>query len=68
MAICVFGNAQLNLPLPSFSVTAMAPVSAIIKFAPVTPTSACTYFSRKISLAFNVSCSGVKSIGVPNFS
>ena len=59
ITICVLGNAQLNLPLPSFSVTATAPISLMMKFAPVTPTSACTYFSRRISRALMVSCSGV---------
>jgi hypothetical protein len=46
--ICVFGNEQLNLALPSFSVTAIPPISLMMKLAPVTPTSACTYFLLKI--------------------
>ena len=68
ITICVLGKAQLSLALPSFSVTAIPPISAIIKLAPVTPTSACTYFSRSISLAINVSSSGVAFGSVPNFS
>ena len=68
MTICVLGQAADNLALPSFSVTAIAPTSAIIKLAPVTPISACTYFSLKFFLATRVNCSGVKLISVPNFS
>ena len=44
ITICVLGQATDNLAFPSFSVTAMAPISEIIKFAPVTPISACVYF------------------------
>jgi hypothetical protein len=40
IAICVFGNEAQSLALPSFSVIAMLPVSAMIKFAPVIPISA----------------------------
>ena len=68
MTICVLGQATDKRALPSFSVTAIAPTSAIMKLAPVTPTSACTYFSLKFFLATRVNCSGVKLISVPNFS
>ena len=68
MAICVFGHAILSRPLPSFSVTAIAPISPIMKLAPVIPISACVYFSLNFSLATNVNSSGESLEGVPNLS
>ena len=50
---------QLRRALPSFSVIAMPPISAIMKLAPVTPISAFTYFSLSIFLAIKVSSSGL---------
>ena len=68
ITICVLGHAADNLALPSFSVNAMPPISDKIKLAPVTPISACTYFSRKFLRATRVNCSGVKEISVPKCS
>ena len=68
IAICVFGHAILNLPLPSFSVTAIAPISLMIKLAPVIPISACVYFSLNLSRATNVNSSGESLEAVPNLS
>ena len=68
ITICVLGKAADSLAFPSFSVNAMPPISGKIKLAPVTPISACTYFSLKFLLATKVISSGVILISVPNFS
>ena len=66
--MCVFGQAVLNLPFPSFSVIAIPPISLIIKLAPVIPISAWIYFSLNFSLATSVNSSGESLEGVPNLS
>ena len=53
---------------PSFSVKAIAPVSAIKKLAPVTPTLALVNFSRNNFRVYFAKNSGVESAGVLNFS
>jgi len=56
------------IPLPSFSVSAIPPISGIKKFAPLTPRSASTNFSLNKFLTKTVNSSGVEFKSVLNFS
>ena len=63
--IIVLGSAEVRRALPSFSVMETMPVSAMAKLAPVMPTSAVMYFSRRARRAIMVSSSGLSVLALP---
>ena len=60
-AMWIFGAEVVKRALPSFSIMATAPESAIRKLAPLMPMSAFRNFSRSTARAITVSFSGTVS-------
>ena len=56
--MCTLGSDCVRSPLPSLVTITVEPVSAIMKLAPVMPTSAARNFSRRIWRASATSCEG----------